>query len=97
MPEEHLKAFLEAVKADKSFQEKLRGAGDAATISDIAREAGFAIPLDEINSIQTKITETELESISGGGMCIAGANGQDVIIVTVEQASFWTIDQEPKF
>ena len=41
MSEEQLRAFLEAVKADAGLQEKLKEAGDAEAVVEIAKAAGF--------------------------------------------------------
>ncbi len=46
MSEEHLKAFLEAVKADVSLQEKLKTATEKSAVVAIAKEAGFEIAIE---------------------------------------------------
>ena len=48
MSEEQLKAFMEAVKADASLQEKLNAAADADAVVAIAKEAGFVISAEEL-------------------------------------------------
>ena len=65
MSEEQLKAFLEAVKADASLQEKLKAAGDADAVIAIAKAAGFAISADDLKKAQSKISEEELEGVAG--------------------------------
>ena len=76
MSEEQLKAFLEAVKADASLQEKLKAAGDADAVIAIAKAAGFAISADDLKKAQSEISEEELEGVAGGmasvkeGTCI---------------------------
>ena len=55
MSEEHLKAFLEAVKADASLQEKLKAATEKSAVVAIAKEAGFAIAIEAME----KHTETD--------------------------------------
>jgi predicted ribosomally synthesized peptide with nif11-like leader len=70
MSEEQLNAFLEKVKADTSLQEKLNGAADADTVVEIAKEAGFAITAEDIQSTQSatiELSDEELEAASGGG------------------------------
>ena len=69
MSEEHLKAFLEKVKADTSLQKKLKSAtsADSDAVLAIAKEAGFAITVDELKKAQAEISEEELESLAGGG------------------------------
>ena len=66
MSEEQLKAFLEAVKADASLQEKLKAAGDDDAVIAIAKAAGFAISADDLKKAQSEISEEELEGVAGG-------------------------------
>ena len=69
MSEEQLKAFLEKLKADTSLQEKLNGAADADAVVEIAKEAGFAITAENIQSMQSptaELSDEELEEASGG-------------------------------
>ena len=69
MSEEQLKSFLEKVKADTSLQEKLKAAADADAALAIAKEAGFAITAEDIQSMQssTDLSDEELEGVAGGG------------------------------
>ena len=71
MSEEQLKAFLEAAKADAGLQEKLKAAGDADAVVEIAKAAGFAFSADELKKSQAEISEEELEGVAGGG-CTLG-------------------------
>ena len=66
MSEEQLKAFLEAVKADASLQEKLKAANDADAVIALAKAAGFAISADDLKKAQSEISEEELEGVAGG-------------------------------
>ena len=67
MSEEQLKAFLEKVQADTSLQEKLKAAGDANAVVEIAKEAGFSISADDLKKAQAiEISEEELEGVAGG-------------------------------
>ena len=68
MSEEQLKAFLEQVKTDTSLQEKLKAAADADAALAIAKEAGFAITAEDIQSMQsaTDLSDAELEGVAGG-------------------------------
>ena len=65
MSEEQLKAFLETVKADASLQEKLNAAADSDAVVAIAKETGFSISADELNTA-SELSEEDLEGISGG-------------------------------
>ena len=68
MSEEQLKSFLEKVKADTSLQEKLKAAADADAALAIAKEAGFAITAEDIQSMQSRVelSEDEVEGVAGG-------------------------------
>ena len=68
MSEEQLKSFLEKVKTDTSLQEKLKGAADADAALAIAKEAGFAITAEDIQSMQsaTDLSDEEVEDVAGG-------------------------------
>ena len=65
MSEEQLKAFLEAIKADTSLQEKLKAAADSDAVVAIAKEAGFSISADDLNK-SSELSEKELEGVAGG-------------------------------
>ena len=70
MSEEQLSAFLEKVKSDTSLQEKLKAAASPEAVIEIAKEAGFSITLEDIQSQQsatTELTDEELEGAAGGG------------------------------
>ena len=69
MSEEQLNAFLEKVKGDTTLQEKLNGAADADAVVEIAKEAGFAITAEDIQSMQSptaELSDEELEEAAGG-------------------------------
>ena len=52
MSEEQLKAFLEDVTADAGLQEKLKAAGDADAVVEIAKAAGFIISAEELKQAE---------------------------------------------
>ena len=66
MPEEQLKAFLEAVKTDASLQEKLKASDNADAVVVIAKESGFSVSTDDFSKNQSALTEEELENLAGG-------------------------------
>ena len=69
MSEEQLKAFLEKVKGDTSLMEKLQAAASPEAAIEIAKDAGFAITAEDIQSIQsstTELSDEELEEAAGG-------------------------------
>ena len=71
MSEEQLKAFLEKVKADTELQEKLKAAASPEAAIEIAKEAGFSITAEDIQSMQSatvELSDGELEGAAGGGL-----------------------------
>ena len=71
MSEEQLNAFLEKVKSDTSLQEKLKAAASPEAAIEIAKEAGFAISAEDIQSMQSATVELSDDELEGaaGGMC----------------------------
>ena len=69
MSEDQRKAFLEKVKGDTSLQEKLNGAADSDAVLEIAKEAGFSITAEDIQSMQSatvELSDEELDGAAGG-------------------------------
>ena len=70
MSEEQLNAFLEKVKADTSLQDKLKAAASPEAAIEIAKEAGFSINAEDIQSMQSatvELSDEELDGAAGGG------------------------------
>ena len=83
MSEEQLKTFLEKVKGDTRLQEKLKAAADANAVAAIAKEAGFAITAEDIQSMQssTDLSDEELEGVAGGYVrCKASGDPEDLLL-----------------
>ena len=69
MSEEQLNAFLEKVKADTTLQDKLKAAASPDAAIEIAKDAGFAITAEDIQSMQSapvELSDVELEDAAGG-------------------------------
>ena len=69
MSEEQLKAFLEKVKGDTNIQEKLKAAASPEAAIEIAKEDGFAITAEDIQSMplsDEELSDEELEGAAGG-------------------------------
>ena len=68
MSKEQLKAFIEKAKADTSLQDKLKAASTPEAAIDIAKEAGFAITAEDIQSMQStvELSDEELDGAAGG-------------------------------
>ena len=72
MSEEQLKAFLEKVKGDTSLQEKLKAAASPEAAIEIAKEAGFSITAEDMQSSTIELSDEELEGAAGGGSGLYG-------------------------
>ena len=73
MSEEQLKAFLEKVQSDTELQEKLKIASSSEAAIEIAKETGFVITTEDIQSMQSaKVSDEELEGAAGGGSGLYG-------------------------
>ena len=71
MSEEQLKAFLEKVKSDTSLQEKLKAAASPEAAIEIAKDGGFSITAEDIQSTQSEtveLSEEQLERANGGNL-----------------------------
>ena len=69
MSEEQLRAFLEKVKGDTSLQEKLKATTTSEAAVEIAKEEGFAMTAEDIQSMQSQsreLTDEVLEGATGG-------------------------------
>jgi predicted ribosomally synthesized peptide with nif11-like leader len=71
MSEEQLSAFLAKLKDDTGLQEKLKGAADADSALEIAKEAGFDVSkaawLRHHASETLELSDDDLERVAGGG------------------------------
>ena len=99
MSEEQLKAFLEKVKADTTLQEKLKGAADADAALTIAKEAGFAISAEDIQSMQssTDLSDDELEGVADGGWdgCHLSTLAESTVRPDAPFCGFWPVREWP--
>jgi predicted ribosomally synthesized peptide with nif11-like leader len=69
MSEEQLPAFLKMVKTDAALQKKLIAATDAVAVVAIAKDAGFSIAAQDLESggfSCLEISDIELEGVAGG-------------------------------
>ena len=66
MSEEQLKAFWEAIQSDQALQQKLQGVSDPGAIVVIAKEAGFTISAEELQSAQVELSDEQLDGAAGG-------------------------------
>jgi len=66
MSEDQLRAFLAAISSEQSLQEALKQAATPSEVAKIAQQFGFAVEIDGLQSLQSELSDAELEGISGG-------------------------------
>jgi predicted ribosomally synthesized peptide with nif11-like leader len=71
MSAEQLNAFWEAVEADASLQEKLKGAADLDAAVAVAKEAGFDVSKADLLEYQAQqeegqLSDEDLGKVAGG-------------------------------
>ena len=81
MSEEQLKAFLEKLKSDTELQEKLKAAASTDAAIEIAKDAGFAITAEDMQSATIELSDEELEGAAGGYGCACQTGGNDTFTV----------------
>lgn len=84
MSEQQFKSFLEAVKADKVLQDKLKNAGDADAFVAIAKQAGYEISADDLKIYQANLSEEELEKVSGGTVTTVAVGAEIGVTVSLQ-------------
>jgi predicted ribosomally synthesized peptide with nif11-like leader len=76
MSQEQFTAFIEKVKADTSLQEKVKTAVTPEDAIKIAKETGFVITVEDIQSMQesatVELSDDELEGAAGGNPFLVG-------------------------
>lgn len=92
MSSEQLQLFIEKVKSDNDLAEKLKGVQSDEQAIAIAKELGFTITNDDLESLfpeEQDLTEEQLESVAGGfGFSIATAVmiGMDSVDPTIRHS-----------
>ena len=73
---DQLAAFMEKVKPDIELQEKLKSVTSVEAAIEIAKDSGFSISLEDIQTLQSKsseVSDQELENAAGGTFTAAVA------------------------
>ena len=87
MSEEQLNAFLEKVKSDTELQEKLKAAASPEAAIEIAKEAGFLITTEELQSFAqsttVELSEKDLENVVGG------AGAEVIVMISLAACTAW--------
>ena len=72
MSKEQIEKFLDQLNSNVELQEELKSAPTAAAVADIAKNLGFDVTTGDVLRSQatatTKLSGSELENISGGGL-----------------------------
>ena len=76
MAADQLAAFVEVAKSNTELQEKLKSVTSAEAAIEIAKDSGFSISLEDIQTLQSKsseVSDQELENAAGGTFTAAVA------------------------
>ena len=79
MSMESAKAFIERIKTDEEFGNKVAACKDADTRLAFIQGEGFACSAEEVKQLSSELTDEELGHISGGvnhHTCQANLQGQ---------------------
>lgn len=69
---ESVKTFYELLQSDENLQERIKAAGNSATVVQIASEKGYEFTEQELEKamqetlVKEELSEQELEAVAGG-------------------------------
>jgi predicted ribosomally synthesized peptide with nif11-like leader len=66
------KAFIERMKTDEEFKNRVIQAETAEARKAIVEEEGFDFTKKEINSVTSQLSDEELDALAGGWTCWIG-------------------------
>ncbi len=69
MSVESAKAFIERMKTDQEFADKVTACEDATARRQLIESAGFDITAEEVKSVASEFSQAELQNVSGGWGC----------------------------
>ncbi len=70
MSVESAKAFIERMKTDEEFSEKVKGCKDAEERMACVKEAGFDFTNEELKEVSENLSDDELDGVAGGIICL---------------------------
>ena len=72
---ESAKSYIERMKTDKEFAQKVIGCKDAEARTAFVKACGFDFTINELREETMELTDNDIEFISGGGSskcCVPG-------------------------
>ena len=63
---ESAKAFIERLKTDEEFRERVKDAADKETRIALVNAEGFDFSEEDIKAVKSELSDDELQAISGG-------------------------------
>jgi len=61
------KAFVERLKTDEDFRQRVQDAEDGETRLAFAKAEGFDFTRDEIDEVASELSDDELDDVAGAG------------------------------
>lgn len=66
---ESVKAYIERLKTDEEFQERVKAAADKEARAALVKAEGFDFSEEDVKEVTKQLSDTELEQIVAGGWC----------------------------
>ena len=63
---ESARAYIERLKTDAEFRDRVAAAGDKEERTALVEAEGFVFSAEDINAVAEELSEDELESVVGG-------------------------------
>ena len=63
---ESAKAFIEKMKTDEDFNQKVKGCKDAEERMAFVKEAGFDFTSEELKEVSENLSDDDLDGVAGG-------------------------------
>ena len=68
---ESTKAYIERLKTDEEFRERMKDAADKEARIALVNAEGFDFSEEDIKAVESELSDDELEAVSGGGGNVA--------------------------
>jgi len=67
MSVESAKQFIEKMKTDEAFAQKVKECKDSEARMTFVKESGFDFTTEEVKGLQGELSDDELDAVAGGG------------------------------
>ena len=88
MSQEQAQAFIEKMKIDAGFSERIMALDDPQARLQMIHDEGFDCSAEEIEAVSDELGKTDLDAVAGGGEPWGEADGLGGCRVVNETSSF---------